>query len=206
MTTSRERGHAQHERSWGNRGDCFALPSRGQSRSPVRSETWRGSVAEASGRVVWLTRCGLRRQQLSQHGALIRTPGRGQFLHLQLHVLVRHAAAWAQLRAVAQLTAQLLQGLVYGGACLRRTARKAARRSGSSSPGSACNVATTSRTLFFSWNRRSSRRSAAGRSLLAWRHAWWRFASGSVSHKRTVPSPEPDTNVAPSGLKASDQT
>ncbi len=31
-------------------------------------------------------------------------------------------------------------------------------------------------------------------------------SSGAVSHRRTVKSPEPDASVAPSGLKASDQT
>src|SRR5262245_7281582 len=47
---------------------------------------------------------------------------------------------------------------------------------------------------------------AYGRRALAARRAWWRARSGSVSHRRTVVSPEPEARVLPSGLKASDHT
>jgi hypothetical protein len=48
-------------------------------------------------------------------------------------------------------------------------------------------------------------RSASGPRAAASLRAWERFFNGSVSYSGTVASPEPDTSVAPSWLKASDQ-
>lgn len=90
------------------------------------------------------------------------------------------------------------------GAALFIRARKAAFRWGSFSNGSARTAAATRAAFFFSRNRPSTRRSASGRRVSASRRACCRRAGDVVSQILTVPSPEPDTMLLPSGLNSNE--